>query len=88
MGGLRERALPANIDAMPHQVEYLSLCSFFVIPMSKLLTNYFPVHIGSIENSQYGKYRAWQAAEIPTAQKPHPLQTERLSLIFRNPEFP
>lgn len=59
LSGLRLRALPTNIDAMPHETDYLSLCSFFIIPMRKLPTNYFRVNIDSVEGSQYGKYRAW-----------------------------
>lgn len=59
LGNLRERHLPANIDAMPHESDYLSLCSFFVMPMSKLPTNYFRVSVHAIENSHYGKFRAW-----------------------------
>ena len=59
LGGLHMRALPANINAMPHELDYLSLCSFFIIPMNKLPTNYFRVNVDSIESSQYGQYRAW-----------------------------
>jgi hypothetical protein len=59
LADLRERGLPANIDAMPHELDYLSLCSFFVVPMEALPTNYFRVNVDSVENSQYGKYRGW-----------------------------
>ncbi len=55
---LRERGLAANIDAMPHELDYLSLCSFFVMPMMELPTNYFRVNIDSVERSRYGRYRA------------------------------
>jgi hypothetical protein len=59
LDSLRQRGLPQNINALPHEPEYLSLCSFFIMPMTDIQTNYFRVTIDSIENSRYAKFRAW-----------------------------
>lgn len=62
--GLKMKEVPANINAMPHESDYLSLCSFFIMPMCNLPTNYFRVNIDSVESSGYGKYRAWGHDEV------------------------
>ncbi|TAM40484.1 MAG: hypothetical protein EPN61_11210 [Burkholderiaceae bacterium] len=56
---LHEARIPARVDALPHEEDFLSLCSFFVLPMSEIRTNYFRVNLNSVEASRYGQYRAW-----------------------------
>jgi hypothetical protein len=55
---LRDGGYASRIDALPHEPEYLSLCSFFIVPRSKLQTNYFRVNLGTVSKNQYGAYHA------------------------------
>lgn len=47
------------LDAKPHQSEYLSICSFFIIPFGEIPTNFFRLTIPRISKSKYAKYWAW-----------------------------
>ncbi len=48
-----------SLGAKPHQSEFLSLCSFFIIPFSEIPTNGFRLNIQSIPKSK--KYSCFHA---------------------------
>jgi hypothetical protein len=50
---------PSNEDAMPHEREFLSRCSFFVLPRKWAPTNFFRINVHTVERKRYGRYRAW-----------------------------
>jgi len=66
---LRAQGHASKIDALPHQPEFLSLCSFFFIPRLKLKTNYFRVHVDGIDRSPYAAFRAWGYDETGCRQR-------------------
>jgi hypothetical protein len=47
------------LDAKPHQAEFLSICSLFVIPFIAMSKNFFRLTIHSISKSNYSQYWAW-----------------------------
>ena len=55
---LRARGLTSRLDALPHEEEYLSRCSFFLIPRTSLNFNYFRVNLTSVGKSAYAKFLA------------------------------
>jgi len=49
-----------SLDTRPDEPEYLSICSFFVIPLLKQKKNYFRVNLNAIDKgSRYAEFRAW-----------------------------
>lgn len=56
---LQLKGRPYKIDARPHEEVFLSLCSFFVLPLSHIKHNYFRINLNSIERSRYAAYQAW-----------------------------
>lgn len=57
--GLRAHGHPSNIHALPHEPEFLSLCSFFILPRTEIPTNYFRINVASVSKSRHARYRAW-----------------------------
>jgi len=55
---LRAKGLPSRLDSLPHEDEYLSRCSFFLIPRTNLKYNYFRVNLTSVNKSAYASYLA------------------------------
>jgi len=56
---LQLKKRPYAIDAWPHEAVFLSLCSFFILPLTHLRHNYFRINLKSIESSSYAAYQAW-----------------------------
>jgi hypothetical protein len=56
---LRAREIPAREDALPHEPDFLSLCSFFVVPRAEVATNYFRINVDLVDKSPHARYRAW-----------------------------
>jgi hypothetical protein len=56
---LRADGHSSNIDALPHEAEFLSLCSFFILPRTEIPTNYFRINVDSVSKSRHAQYRAW-----------------------------
>jgi hypothetical protein len=56
---LQSQNVRCEMDAWPHEVLFLSLCSFFVVPRVRVKSNYFRVTINSLHNSTYAAYQAW-----------------------------
>ena len=50
---------PSSIHAWPHEDAFLSTCSFFIVPRSGVLTNYFRANVKAIEKCKYAAYQAW-----------------------------
>ena len=48
-----------TLDSRPHDVRFLTLCSFFILPRKKMKTNFFRLHVGAVENSSYKECQAW-----------------------------
>ncbi|MER2513127.1 MAG: hypothetical protein ABTQ25_12070 [Nitrosomonas ureae] len=55
---LLQKGLPSRLDALPHEAEFLSLCSFFIAHRRQLPTNYFRINLSSVTNSPYAKFYA------------------------------
>jgi hypothetical protein len=51
--------IPFKCDALPHEVEFLSLCSFIIVPHSRLVSNYFRVMLSTLSTGEYSNYHAW-----------------------------
>jgi len=47
------------IKSRPHEKEFLSICSFFVIPFSEVPNNYFRCTIRRILKNKFSKYQSW-----------------------------
>jgi hypothetical protein len=58
-GNLRNRGLPCRLDALPHERDFLSLCSFFITPRADVPTNYFRINVDRVDQSIHKAYRAW-----------------------------
>ena len=56
---LRADGCRANVEALPHEPDYLSICSFFILPRTRVPTNNFRISVGAVEASNYGQQRAW-----------------------------
>lgn len=55
---LRAKGLQSRLDALPHEEEYLSRCSFFLIPRTSVKSNYFRVNLTSVDKSAYAEFLA------------------------------
>jgi hypothetical protein len=66
---LRANGHAAKVDALPHEAEFLSLCSFFIIPRTRLKTNYFRVHLHCLTTSYYSSFHAWGHDQLGCRQK-------------------
>jgi hypothetical protein len=51
--------VPFRQNAMPHQEEFLSICSFIIMPRAKVPEHYFRVMLSALPESTYSKYQAW-----------------------------
>ena len=49
----------SNINALPHQIEFLSVCSFFIMRREEIENNYFRISVDAVEKSKHAKFRAW-----------------------------
>lgn len=56
---LRKSGIPSRITALPHEPEFMSLCSFCILPRKLLTSNYFRINLDKVETGRYAKYRAW-----------------------------
>ena len=55
---LQSQGHPSRLDALPHEQDFLSLCSFFIVPRLALPTNYFRVNLASVAASPYAAFHA------------------------------
>jgi len=55
----RRSRVPFKPNALPHEAEYLSLCSFIIMPYSRLAANYFRVMKSMLSKGDYSYYQAW-----------------------------
>lgn len=55
---LQKHGHPSRLEAMPHEPEFLSLCTFFIAHRRQLNKNYFRVNLASVTSSPYGKFHA------------------------------
>ena len=56
---LRAEGRVEKLGALPHESEFLSICSFFVMPMNVMPANACRINLDSVEKRQFAKYRAW-----------------------------
>jgi hypothetical protein len=69
---LQSQGRPSDIQAWPHESVFLSICSFFIVPRTRILKNYFRVTIRSMTECRYAAYHAWGYDE------------ERCRFVWRN----
>lgn len=50
---LQESGRSFSLETQAHQVDFLDICSFFIIPFNKINTNYFRVTLSAISKSLY-----------------------------------
>ena len=53
------RGLSFNRGARPHEKSFLSVCSFIIVPRSRLETNGFRVMLSTLSTGNYSNYQAW-----------------------------
>jgi hypothetical protein len=58
-GELRKLGLPCRLDALPHEKDFLTFCSFFIVPRAAVRTNYFRVNADRVDRTPHKTYRAW-----------------------------
>lgn len=46
-------------NALPHEEDFLSICSFIIMPRSRVPDNYFRIALSAMPNSSYADYQAW-----------------------------
>jgi|ERR1019366_485092 hypothetical protein len=47
------------VEATPDEPSFLAICSFFILPIERVPTNFFRVNINTVDKSSYGTFRAW-----------------------------
>lgn len=55
---LQAQGRPFELHTRPHEPEYLSLCSFFMLPRSRVMANGFRTHLASVSSCRYAAYHA------------------------------
>jgi hypothetical protein len=55
----RAKGIPFDRIARPHEAKFLSVCSFIIVPRSRLVDNQFRVMLSRLSTGKYSNYQAW-----------------------------
>jgi hypothetical protein len=55
----RRAGLPFSMDAMPHEPDFLSFCSFILMARTEVPSNFFRVNVATAGSDSFGPFQSW-----------------------------